>query len=72
MGADTRKALSTIRRCIAADRVRLLPHFTERMGARGMTWPDVLAVFDAPADVRHGGADDWGRRELPRGNGDPF
>lgn len=61
MDADARTALSTIRRCIAAGRIRLLDHFTRRMDVRGLVWADVLALIDDPADVRGDGADDWGR-----------
>ncbi len=61
MDAEARKALRTIRRCVAAGRYRLLPHFTERMDKRGLFWPDVLAVLDEPADVRDGGADRFDR-----------
>ena len=62
--ADARRcppSLSTIRRCIAADRVRVLDHFRERMDVRGLVWADVLALIDDPADVRGDGEDDWGR-----------
>jgi hypothetical protein len=31
------------------------------MDERGLFWPDLLAVLDAPADVRDGGTESWGR-----------
>ncbi|MFA7238352.1 MAG: hypothetical protein WC058_15955 [Phycisphaeraceae bacterium] len=61
MNTAARNAWHTIRRCVASERVRLLSHFTRRMDERGETWPDVLAVLDAPAAVRPDGADEWGR-----------
>jgi hypothetical protein len=61
MDADARNALRTIRRCIAAGRYRLTQHFAHRMDQRGVTWPDVLALLDGPADMRADGVDDWGR-----------
>lgn len=61
MDAASRKALNTIRRCVKAGRYRLLVHFTERMDERGLFWPDVLAILDAPTDVRNGGPEQWGR-----------
>ena len=36
MNADARKALSTIRRCIAAERFRLTEHFIKRLDDRGL------------------------------------
>lgn len=61
MNAASRRALNTIRRCVKAGRYRLLVHFTERMDERGLFWPDVLAILDAPTDVRDGGPEQWGR-----------
>jgi len=61
MTAETRRALLTIRRCVNADRFHLLPHFLQRMDERGMTWPDVLALIDAPAGIEADGCDDWAR-----------
>ena len=39
----------------------VLPRFREQMAARGLLWPDVLAVLDDPADVREGGPETLGR-----------
>jgi len=39
----------------------VLPHFAQRLDQRGLFWPDVEAVIDAPQDVRTGGKDTWGR-----------
>ena len=61
MDAKARKALSIIRKCVAAERFTLLPHFRERMTWRGLLWSDVLAVLDSPADVRDGGQERFGR-----------
>lgn len=61
MDAQARKALSIVRRCVAADRFMVLPHFREQMAARGLLWPDVLAVLDDPADVRAGSPETLGR-----------
>ncbi|MBI5864074.1 MAG: DUF4258 domain-containing protein [Planctomycetes bacterium] len=61
MKANARRALATIRECVELDRVRLRPHFVERMHQRGLFWTDVAAVLDAPADVRDDGTDDFGR-----------
>ncbi|MFM9957269.1 MAG: DUF4258 domain-containing protein [Phycisphaerales bacterium] len=61
MNADTRKAVSTIRRCVAADRVMLTRHFRVRLAERGVLWADVRAVVDAPASARVDGMDDAGR-----------
>jgi len=63
MGMDhaARRALQTMRQCIAEDRYRVLQHFAERLDERGLFWSDVLVVFDDPADVRDGGPEKWGR-----------
>ncbi len=57
MDAETKEALRTIRSCVRAKRYRLLKHFRDQMALRGMLWADVLAVLDAPADVRDGGSE---------------
>jgi hypothetical protein len=68
MDHATRRALSNIRRCIAADRIRLTMHFRVRLVERGMLWTDVLSVFDAPTDAVAGGLDDQGQaRWIVRG-----
>lgn len=61
MDAEARSALAVIRRCVATDRYRLLVHFRQRLAERGLVWPDVLAVVDAPSDVRPGGPESLGR-----------
>ncbi len=61
MDARARRSLALIRRCIAAGRFRLLPHFIRRMHGRGLVWPDLLAAIDAPDGLRADGHDDWGR-----------
>ena len=61
MDAKARKALLTIRDCVAERRYRVLPHFTQRMDERGLFWPDVQTILDDPTDVRDGGADRWDR-----------
>src|SRR5687767_7893034 len=61
MDAKARRALSTIRKCVAADRFMLLAHFTERMSHRGLVWPDVRTVLDTPKDMRAGGKEKYGR-----------
>ena len=61
MDAQARKALNTIRRCVAAGRYRLRRHFTERMDERGLFWPDMLAILENPAAVHDGGHERWGR-----------
>ena len=69
MDVPTRQALKLMRKCLASDRVRVLPHFAQRMDERGLVWSDVLAVFDDPSEVRGDGADDWGRsRWIVKGN----
>ncbi|MBM4108410.1 MAG: DUF4258 domain-containing protein [Phycisphaerae bacterium] len=68
MRADARRALSTIRRCIRADRVRLTQHFRVRLTERGVLWADVLTLFDAPTGAEADGFDDAGRaRWIVRG-----
>jgi hypothetical protein len=61
MDKVARRALTTVHRCVAADRVRLLPHFIHRMDMRGIVWADVLAMLDNPSDILADDADDWGR-----------
>ncbi len=61
MDSQARHAVRTIRRSIKAGRYRLMERFTHRMDQRGVTWPDVLALLDAPTAVRFDGADRWGR-----------
>ncbi len=61
MKADARGALSTIRRCIAADRILLTLHFRVRLAERGILWADVLAVVESPSGIRGRGVDGAGR-----------
>ena len=62
MDAKARRALLTIRACLAVGRYYVLTHFTERMDHRGLVWPDVQAVVDAPGRVRDAGRGDrYGR-----------
>lgn len=61
MNASAGEALSTIRRCIAADRVRVLPHFRARLAERGLLLADILTVFDKPVSIIADGHDDWAR-----------
>lgn len=61
MNPDARNALRTIRRCIEQNHVRLTQHFRIRLVERGVLWPDVLAVFDAPASMHGDGFDAAGR-----------
>ena len=61
MTADAREAIALIRRCVAADRFATTVHFRERLDQRGLFWPDVAALIDAPADVRSDGYDRFGR-----------
>ncbi len=61
MKATARHALSTIRRCIATDRIRLTLHFRVRLTERGILWVDVLTVLEAPTGARGDGVDDGGR-----------
>jgi hypothetical protein len=68
MDAPSRKALATIRKCVRAERFILLAHFRRRMTERGLIWPDILAILDAPVSVRRQGEDDLGREKwLVRG-----
>jgi Domain of unknown function (DUF4258) len=61
MDLKAAKALATIRQCVEADRVIVLRHFRQRLAARFLLWADVLAVLDAPDDVRDEGRDRYGR-----------
>jgi uncharacterized DUF497 family protein len=61
MNAPARRALSTIRRCVAGDRARLTQHFRARLTERGVLWVDVLTLFDAPSNAQADGHDDHGR-----------
>lgn len=61
MDRKSRRALSTIRDCVEADRFLVLEHFTQRMDQRGLVWPDVLAVLDSPDSVCDGGRDRFDR-----------
>jgi len=76
MDVEARRALLTIRACVARGRYRVLTHFTQRMDQRGLVWPDVLAVLDAPGAVRSGGRDRFGRPKWLVGGtataGDPL
>ncbi len=61
MDAKARRALAIIRECVAADRCIPLQHFVDRMSERGLFWPDVLAIADAPTGVRGQGLDEFDR-----------
>lgn len=61
MNAVARGALSTIRQCLAADRIRLTRHFRVRLAERGAFWTDVASVIDAPRSVKGDGVDESGR-----------
>jgi hypothetical protein len=58
---EARRTLALIRECIAADRYALAVHFMQRMEQRGLFWPDVLAVIEAPHDVHAEGMDRYNR-----------
>lgn len=53
--------MAVIRDCMETDRYALTVHFSRRMDERGLFWPDVQAVIDAPEDVRSRGVDEFGR-----------
>jgi uncharacterized DUF497 family protein len=61
MERESARALATIRRCVARDRVRLTRHFRTRLAERGLVWPDVITVIDSPSAVQGQGTDDAGR-----------
>src|SRR5579863_8673088 len=56
-----KEALRIIRRCIAHGRYAMTLHFRQRIGERGLVWPDILAVIDSPSGVRSGGLDEFDR-----------
>ena len=58
---EARRAIIAIRDCIEKDRYALTVHFSQRMHERGLFWPDVQAVVDAPDDVRSQGTDVYDR-----------
>jgi len=51
----------SIQRALKKDRVRLLPHFRERLSHRGLLWLDVVAVIHAAREARADGTDRFGR-----------
>lgn len=59
--ANATAASRIIRECLTAGRYRRLRHFAQRMDERGLFWPDVLAVVNAPRRVRADGDDEFGR-----------
>lgn len=61
MTPEARRAIAVIRQCIETDRYALSVHFSERMRQRGLFWPDLAAVVDAPDEVRSQGTDDYSR-----------
>jgi hypothetical protein len=61
MDAKARRAITSIRRCIDDERYMLLSHVVQRMDERGLVWPDLLAIIDAPSLVQSDGEDDWAR-----------
>ena len=61
MDATAKRALAVIRDCVNAGRFLVLPHFRARMALRGLVWPDVLAVLDAPDCMRPDGKDRYDR-----------
>jgi hypothetical protein len=63
MKPDLRQALAVVRRCVAAGRYVLLPHFTRRMDQRGFVWPDALLVLTEATRVQHNGLDHHGREK---------
>jgi hypothetical protein len=68
MDVPSRKALAVVRKCVRGDRFILLAHFRRRMTERGLIWPDILAIVDAPASVRRQDDDDFEREKwLLRG-----
>lgn len=60
MTSQGRRALAVTRKCVDEDRYAIGIHFAERMEERGLFWPDVQAVIDAPADVRSDELDRYG------------
>ncbi|MBI4580917.1 MAG: DUF4258 domain-containing protein [Planctomycetes bacterium] len=61
MRSEAAEALAVIRECVEADRVVVLPHFSDSLRARNLMWTDVLAVLEQPDDVRDGGPETLGR-----------
>lgn len=57
MTAEARRAIATIRACVASERYAIALHFSQRMAGRGLFWPDVEAVIKDPNDVRSQGMD---------------
>jgi len=55
------KAIALIRDCADNDRVEIKDHFRQRMGERGMFWPDVLGVVHGKPSLRADGVDRFGR-----------
>lgn len=61
MDAKARRALLTIRACVALGRFLVLPHFRQRLAQRGLLWTDVLTILEEPGAVAFDGCDDWRR-----------
>jgi hypothetical protein len=61
MDRAARQAVTTIRRCIRLDRVRLTVHFRARLAERALLWADLHSLFDAPSGAAPDGWDDQGR-----------
>ena len=61
MDARAKRALRTIRDCVAAGRYLVLAHFIKRMDSRGLFWPDVQSVIDSSEAVEDMGLDKDGR-----------
>ena len=61
MTRTARRALAIIQECVAIERVIVLPHFVKRLDQRGLFWPDVRAVIEAPREVQESGRDEWNR-----------
>lgn len=61
MSPDARSALRTIQECVEDERYLLSLHFIERMDERGLFWPAVLSVLEAPDEVRPDGVDEHDR-----------
>jgi hypothetical protein len=50
-----------VKRIAAVGRIVVLRHFVERMDQRGLFWPDIEALINAPVSMRAAGDDDYGR-----------
>lgn len=61
MDADARNALVAIRGCVRTGRYVLTQHFGQRLNEGFFFWSDVLAVLEAPTNVRVGVPDRLGR-----------